>query len=123
MLMRNPNTLIDVSGFLVSGLSGGIFPANVPPGFLLPISVAILLTYGYDAVRGYLLHTGALLPIRVEVRILLCSMAVFVPLGYVFSGSPSSAAANWARWVCTSVHDAVPDLLPPTSLIRGRDGS
>jgi ABC-2 type transport system permease protein len=83
MLMRDPNTLIDVSNFLVSGLSGDTFPVNVLPRFLLPISMAIPLTYGYDAVRGYLLRTKTLLPIRVEVAILVGSMAVFVPLGYI----------------------------------------
>jgi len=83
MLIREPNTLIDVSDFLIAGLSGRQSPVQVLPKFLLPVSLAIPLTYGYDAVRGYLLRTKTILPIRYEVAILVVSMGVMVPLGHV----------------------------------------
>jgi ABC-2 type transport system permease protein len=82
LLMRDSNTLIDVSDFLVSGLSGSLFPVTVLPRFLLPISLALPLTYGFDAVRGVLIGTHTLLPIGVEVTNLLGFMAVTVPLGF-----------------------------------------
>ena len=81
-LIREPNTLIDVSNFLITLVSGREFPIHVLPRFLLPISLAIPLTYGYDAVRGYLLNTRTILPIQHEIMILLVSMGVMVPAGY-----------------------------------------
>jgi ABC-2 type transport system permease protein len=82
LLVREPNTLIDVSNFLITLVSGREFPIHVLPRFLLPISLAIPLTYGYDAVRGYLLNTRTILPIQHEIVILLVCMGVMVPAGY-----------------------------------------
>jgi len=81
LLLKDANTLVDVSDFLISLMSGSQFPVKVLPPFLLPISLAIPLTYGFDAVRGYLLHTSTLLPLTYELAILLAFMAVMVPLG------------------------------------------
>jgi ABC-2 type transport system permease protein len=83
LLMREPNTLIDVSDFAVGMMSGRQFPVNVLPRFLLPISLALPLTYGFDAVRGYLLNTKTIMPLRYEIVILLIFMGVMVPVGYV----------------------------------------
>jgi len=83
LLLREANTLIDVSNYLISMLSGSQFPVNVLPRFLLPLSLAIPLTYGFDAVRGYLLGTRTLLPIEQELAILALFMVVTVPLGYL----------------------------------------
>jgi ABC-2 type transport system permease protein len=82
LLVREPNTLIDVSNFLITLVSGSEFPIHVLPRFVLPISLAIPLTYGYDAVRGYLLNTRTILPIQHEIVILLVCMGVMVPAGY-----------------------------------------
>jgi hypothetical protein len=57
LLMRDANTLVDVSSYVVTMLSGANFPVHVLPGFLLPIALALPLTYGYDALRGALLDT------------------------------------------------------------------
>ena len=81
-LMRDANTLIDVSDYLVSIFSGGQFPVQVLPRFLLPISLALPVTYGLDAVRALLINTRPLQPIGVEIAILLVFMGVMVPLGY-----------------------------------------
>lgn len=83
MLIRDPNTLIDVSDFVISGLSGNQFPVQALPKTLLPLSLAIPLTYGYDAIRSYLLGTNSLIPVRYEVAILIASMGVMTPAGYV----------------------------------------
>ena len=82
LLIREPNTLIDVSDFLVGLMSGRQFPVNVLPRSLLPVSLAIPLTYGFDAVRGYLLNAKTIIPIRYEVGILLLFMVTMVPAGY-----------------------------------------
>ena len=52
LLVRDPSTMIDVGNTVLTGLSGSNFPIQVLPRFLLPLSLAIPLTYGYDAVRG-----------------------------------------------------------------------
>src|ERR671938_181090 len=82
LLMRDANTLVDVSNFLLSLLAGSNFPVRALPRFLLPLSLALPLTYGYDAVRGYLLHTRTLLPLKDEMAILLAFMGVMIPLGF-----------------------------------------
>ena len=83
LLLKEANTLIDVSNYLISMLSGSQFPVNVLPRFLLPLSLAIPLTYGFDAVRGNLLGTQTLLPIDQELGVLALFMIITVPLGYL----------------------------------------
>jgi ABC-2 type transport system permease protein len=82
LLIREPNTLIDVSDFMISLMSGRQFPVKVLPRFLLPISLALPLTYGYDAVRGYLLKTNTIIPIKYEIAILIIFMGFMVMVGY-----------------------------------------
>jgi ABC-2 type transport system permease protein len=82
LLMREANTLVDVSNYLVSLFSGSQFPVTVLPRSLLPVALALPLTYGFDAIRGYLLRTTTLIPIGYEIAILLAFMGTMVPLGY-----------------------------------------
>ena len=82
LLMREANTLVDVSDYLVSMLSGSMFPVQALPWFLLPLSLALPLTYGYDAVRGFLLGARTIIPIGYELAVLVAFMGVMVPLGY-----------------------------------------
>ncbi len=82
LLMRDANTLVDVSDYLVSMLSGSMFPVQVLPWFLLPLSLALPLTYGYDAVRGFLLGARTIIPIGYELALLVAFMGLMVPLGY-----------------------------------------
>ena len=85
LMMREANTLVDVSSFLVQIFSGANFPVNSLPRWLLPVSLALPLTYGYDAVRGWLLGTHTLLPIPLEIAILVIFMFVMIGLGtFVF---------------------------------------
>lgn len=74
LLMREANTLVDVSSFLVQGFSGTNFPVNSLPTWLIPIALILPLTYGLDAVRGFLLQSETLLPIPVEIGILIVFM-------------------------------------------------
>lgn len=82
LMMRDANTLIDVSNFLIAILSGSQFPVTVLPRLLLPVALAIPLTYGFDAVRALLLRTTPLLPLEYELGILLLFMLIMTPLGY-----------------------------------------
>lgn len=81
LIMREANTLVDVSSFLVQGFSGANFPVKSLPYWLIPISLMLPLTYGFDAVRGFMLKTNTLLPLNVEVMILIVFMFVMLWFG------------------------------------------
>ncbi|HLF25556.1 MAG TPA: ABC transporter permease [Anaerolineae bacterium] len=81
LIVREANTLVDTSSFLTQVFSGADFPVNSLPKWLLPVSLALPLTYGFDAVRGWLLGTRTLLPLAVEIALLIGSMFVMVALG------------------------------------------
>jgi ABC-2 type transport system permease protein len=81
LVLREANVLTDVSSFLVGILSGQNFPVTALPRWLIPIALAMPLTYGFDAARGFLLKTQTLLPISTEIAILIVFMGVFVVLG------------------------------------------
>ena len=81
MLIREANTLTDVSSFLVQIFSGADFPVNSLPKFLLPISLILPLTYGFDAVRGLLLGTYTLLPTTLEIGLMIIFMVIMIVLG------------------------------------------
>lgn len=78
LLMRDANTLIDVGSFLVQGFSGTNFPVKSLPYWLIPVSLMLPLTYGLDAVRGFLLKTNTLMPIKTEITILIVFMFVML---------------------------------------------
>ncbi len=81
MMIREANTLTDVSSFLVRIFSGADFPVNSLPSVLLPISLMLPLTYGFDAVRGLLLGTRTLLPTMLEIGLMIVFMVVMIALG------------------------------------------
>jgi ABC-2 type transport system permease protein len=81
LVLREANTLVDVSSFLVSTFSGTQFPIKALPGFLLPVALALPLTYGLDAMRGLMLRTPTLLPLAAEVGLMLGFMLVMIALG------------------------------------------
>jgi ABC-2 type transport system permease protein len=81
LMMREANTMVDVSSFLVQGFSGANFPVKSLPYWLIPISLMLPLTYGFDAVRGWLLETNTLLPLNAEVTILVVFMFVMLWFG------------------------------------------
>jgi ABC-2 type transport system permease protein len=81
LMMREANTLVDVGSFLVQGFSGTNYPVKSLPYFLIPIAMMLPLTYGLDAVRGFMLKTQTLLPLNVEVLLLVASMFVMLWFG------------------------------------------
>lgn len=81
MLLREANTLVDTSAFMVQVFSGTDFPVTVLPKWLLPISLLLPLTYGLDATRGFLLKTNTLFSLEVEVALLVIFMFVMLWFG------------------------------------------
>jgi ABC-2 type transport system permease protein len=81
LLIREANTLVDISNFLIQTFSGESFPVNSLPRGLLPIALALPTTYGLDLARGWLLNTHTLFPMKTEIGILLGSMLVLVLIG------------------------------------------
>jgi len=82
LLMRDANVLIDTSSYLVMLFSGAQFPVQALPRFLLPVALALPLTYGLDLIRSFLLGSETLLDRPTEIAILVLAMAVMVPAGY-----------------------------------------
>jgi ABC-2 type transport system permease protein len=86
LVLREANTMVDVSSFLVTTFSGTQFPVRALPGFLLPVALALPLTYGLDAIRGLLLTTPTLLPLWAEIGLMALFMVLMTILGlWVFS--------------------------------------
>lgn len=81
LLMKDANTLVDVGNYLVDLFSGSQFPVNVLPKWLLPVSLSIPLTYGFDAFRSLLIGTHTLLPLKTELILLVVFMVVMLALG------------------------------------------
>jgi ABC-2 type transport system permease protein len=81
LLLRDANTLVDVSSFLVQGLSGANFPVKSLPYWLIPVALAMPLTYGFDAVRGFMLQTSTIFPIETEIALLLVFMVLMLWFG------------------------------------------
>jgi ABC-2 type transport system permease protein len=94
LLVREANTMVDMSSFLVQLFSGSNFPVNSLPRWLLPISLALPLTYGLDAVRGFLLKTNTILPIHWELALLVVFMVVMLGL----SSRWNAVFVSLARW-------------------------
>jgi ABC-2 type transport system permease protein len=81
MVMREANTLVDMSSFLVQIFSGANFPVNALPRYLIPVALALPLTYGLDSVRARLIGTTPLLPLQWELALLIVFMFVMLWIG------------------------------------------
>jgi ABC-2 type transport system permease protein len=81
MIVREANTMVDMGSFFVQLFSGASFPIQALPAWMVPISMALPLTYGFDAVRGWLLGTRTILPLAWEAGILIAFMFVMGFLG------------------------------------------
>jgi len=95
LILREANMMVDISSFLVQIFSGVNFPVSSLPKWLLPISLALPLTYGLDAVRGILLKTTTILPIYWELVLLLVFMVVMLWLGTWAFGSLERRVRKW----------------------------
>ena len=82
LITNNANNIIDITNFSLNMLSGESFPIIVLPRVIIPISLSLPITYGYDSIRGILLGTNTLLPIYIEQLILVGFMVVGTFLGY-----------------------------------------
>ena len=82
LILREANTLVDVSSFIVQTFSGANFPVQALPRWLLPLALAIPTTYGLDAIRGLLLGTNTVLPIPTELALMFAFMAAMLVLGW-----------------------------------------
>ena len=81
LIMREANALVDMSSFLVQTFSGTTFPVNALPRYLLPVALALPLTYGLDAVRAFLIGTRTILPIEWEIALLVVFMFAMLWVG------------------------------------------
>ncbi|MGH2348506.1 MAG: ABC transporter permease [bacterium] len=79
--MRDANTLIDVSQYILGMLSGRDYPVRVLPTPLLVVSLLLPLTYGYDGLRAAVLGTHALLPYWAELALAAVFMVIMTIVG------------------------------------------
>ncbi|HEY3313246.1 MAG TPA: ABC transporter permease [Anaerolineales bacterium] len=95
LVMREANTMVDLSSFLVQIFSGQDFPVNSLPKWLLPVSLALPLTYGLDAVRGILLKIPTILPLNWELALLVAFMVLMLGLGNWAFSSLERCVRRW----------------------------
>ncbi len=81
--IKDANTMIDTSSFLVQTLSGVQNPPQVFPRFFLAISLAIPITYFLDIIRVHTLAISPLVPYGLELFIFLAASLLF-PIGGVW---------------------------------------
>ncbi|GAA0126926.1 ABC transporter permease [Clostridium sp. CTA-19] len=81
LIIKNENTVIDVSDGIIQGFSGSTFPIEVLPRFLLPISFIIPLTYMNNSARVLIIGETPFMDLKYEFLILVISMFVFLFLG------------------------------------------
>ncbi len=83
LLVKDANTMIDTSSFLVQTLTGVQNPPQVFPRFFLAISLAIPITYFLDIIRVHTLAISPLVPYGLELFIFLAASLLF-PIGGVW---------------------------------------
>jgi ABC-2 type transport system permease protein len=84
-----------MTSFLLGIFSGTNFPVNALPRWLLPVALAIPLTYGLDAVRGILLKIPTILPLQWELVLLVAFMFVMLWLGNWAFNSLERTVRKW----------------------------
>jgi ABC-2 type transport system permease protein len=81
LLVKDANTMIDTSSFLVQTLSGVQNPPQVFPRFFLALSLAIPITYFLDIIRVHTLGIHPLVSYRIEIAIFITASMVFPIMG------------------------------------------
>jgi len=81
MIMKEANAMVDMSSFIIQTFSGSNFPVQSLPRWLLPLALAIPMTYGFDAARAWLMHTRTILPMFWEIVLLGVFMVLMIVLG------------------------------------------
>jgi ABC-2 type transport system permease protein len=87
MIMKEANAMVDMSSFLVQTFSGSNFPVQALPRWLMPVALAIPLTYGFDATRAWLLQTQTILPMFWEIVLMGVFMVLMIVLGLAAFGA------------------------------------
>ena len=83
LLVKDANTMVDTSSFLVQTLAGVQNPPQVFPRFFLALSLAIPITYFLDIIRVHTLAISPLVPYGLELFIFLAAALIF-PIGGVW---------------------------------------
>ena len=81
LLVKDANTMVDTSTFLVQTLSGVQNPPQVFPRFFLAISLAIPITYFLDIIRVHTLNIKPLIAYGLELSIFLAASLLFPLVG------------------------------------------
>lgn len=81
LLVKDANTMVDTSSFLISGITGTQNPPQVFPRFLVAIALAIPITHFVDLLRVRTLGIEPLVNPAVELAVVLGSAALFPILG------------------------------------------
>ncbi len=77
LLVKDANTMVDTSSFLISGITGTQNPPQVFPRFLLSIALAIPVTHFIDLLRVRSLGIEPLVDPAIELAIVIFSAAAF----------------------------------------------
>ncbi len=86
LLIRDPNTFVDVGSFALQACSGVNFPVVMLPAAIAGVAYLLPTTYALDLLRVAGLGTRALLPPAIEVAALIAITAALVPFGaWIFS--------------------------------------
>lgn len=83
LLVKDANTLVDTSSFLMQGLTGTQNPPQVFPRFLIAIALAIPVTHFLDLLRVETLGIEPLVDPRIELAVFLVSAVVLPVLGVI----------------------------------------
>ncbi|SHE48567.1 ABC transporter permease [Clostridium fallax] len=83
LIIKNANVIVDVSNALLNGFSGGYFPVQVFPKYLLPIAFAIPLTFMNDSLRAILIDQTPIIPLKFQFIFLIVFMIILVFLGNI----------------------------------------
>ena len=83
LLVKDANTMVDTSSFLIQGLTGTQNPPQVFPRFLIAIALAIPITHFIDLLRVETLGITPLVGVEVQLLVFLASALVFPAIGVV----------------------------------------
>lgn len=86
LILKNANTVVDVSSGLMQGFSGTSFPIEIFPKALLIISFVLPLTYMNDSVRALIIGVNPIIDLKYQFVILIFMMFIFLALGiFIFN--------------------------------------
>jgi ABC-2 type transport system permease protein len=83
LLVKDANTMVDTSSFLISGITGTQNPPQVFPRFLIGIALAIPITHFIDLLRFRTLGIEPLVDPAIELTVVLVAAVVFPIMGTV----------------------------------------